>query len=697
MSAQKITIEGFLDEFQQRHEQMADRPFCWVLGSGASIQSGIPSGKDLALQWLAELHKREDFNNLSIEEWATAKNLEIPGFEYTRVANFYPWIYQRRFRYYKEQGYAFLEKTMDHAEPSFGYSVLAQIMATTHHKVAITTNFDNLIADALSIYTRIFPLVCGHESLTGYIRPNLRRPLVAKIHRDLLLAPLSSPDEIDELPIEWSTALTKIFDRFTPIVIGYGGNDGSLMGYLRKLAPIEGGVFWCHREGSDIDEQVHEVVEHHHGKLVPIAGFDELMLQLQEKLQLPFLLPHLQAVHDKRIKDYQKQFEALATALRKPAESPAAEKAREPARKAAEAAVERLTKEKNWWAWELKVSAEEDAAKKDTLYRAGLEDFPESAELTANFAVFMEQRKNYAEAKRLYERAYQLDPNNPVHIGNFAWSLHEYEKDYERAEQFYRKALELDPTNKHVTANFAVFMEDVRRDYDEAERLYRKVLELDPKHVNTIGNFALFMKNVRKNYDEAERLFREALELDPNSANRTGNFATFVARIRKNSDEAERLYRKALELDPHHTNNTANFAQFLGTRERFDEASDLSTRAWQLLLKEPDDAHAEVAFTRWLLDRAARRDGRPALGRLKTSLQRGFVRSPWSFDDLLNTLVPHLPENEHDLAHKLAAAILDESKLAALDDEPIWKAIVPIPLDVPWPDSSHVADPALEN
>ena len=148
MSAQKITIEGFLAEFKQRHEQMADRPFCWVLGSGASIQSGIPSGKDLAHQWLSELHRREDFNGLPIHEWATAKNLGIPGFEFARAANSYPWIYQRRFRDYKEQGYAFLEKTMDSAEPSFGYSVLAQIMATTPHKVAVTTNFDNLVADA---------------------------------------------------------------------------------------------------------------------------------------------------------------------------------------------------------------------------------------------------------------------------------------------------------------------------------------------------------------------------------------------------------------------------------------------------------------------------------------------------------------------------------------------------------------------
>jgi tetratricopeptide (TPR) repeat protein len=615
MSAQKITIHGFLNEFKRRHEQMTDRPFCWILGSGASIQSGIPTGKKLVNIWLKELHDLEAADGIGFEEWVTADNLGIPAFEYERAANFYPWVYQRRFKDYKELGYAFLEKTMEDAEPSFGYSVLAQIMATTHHNVAVTTNFDNLVADALSIYTRTFPLVCGHESLTGYIRPNLRRPLIAKIHRDLLLAPLSNPEEIAKLPGEWSTALTKVFDRFTPIVLGYGGNDGSLMGFLNSITPIEGGVFWCYREGEEVEATTHEVIERHRGRLVPIAGFDEVMLQLQEKLQLPFLLPQLQAGHEKRVVNYQKQFEALAFALRKPADNPVAEEARQPARVAAEAALERLTKEKTWWAWQLKADSASDDIQREAIFRAALEDFPQSVEL----------------------------------MGNFAW-----------------------------------FMANVRREDDEAERFYRKALELDPSQVNNIGSFATFM-SMRKENDEAERLYRKALELDPNHASNTGNFANFMSNVRKDYDEAERLYRKALERDPKSAIKNGNFAQFLAARNRLDEARELAIHAWQMLDDRANSSHAEIAFTRFLLDRASNRDGIASLARLKTLLQAGFFRVRWSFDDLLDTLVPQLSEDERPLAEKLAAAILDESKVSALEDEPTWKATDPIPLNIPWP------------
>src|SRR6185436_10586963 len=129
-----------------------------------------------------------------------------------------------------------------------------------------------------------FPLVCGHESLTGYLRLSMSRPMVAKIHRDLLLKPFNAPEEISQLSGEWATTLEKIFDVYTPIVIGYGGNDGSLMTFLQKVKPIVGGIFWCHR--NPVEQAVQEVVEHHKGSLVPISGFDEVMLQLWEKLDL---------------------------------------------------------------------------------------------------------------------------------------------------------------------------------------------------------------------------------------------------------------------------------------------------------------------------------------------------------------------------------------------------------------------------
>jgi hypothetical protein len=139
-----------------------------------------------------------------------------------------------------------------------------------------------------------------------------------------------------------------------------------------------------------------------------------------------------------------------------------------------------------------------------------------------------------------------------------------------------------------------------------------------------------------------------------------------------------------LKLDPNDANNTGNFAQFLGARGRLDEAYHLAIRAWQLLDKVPSSNHADIAFTRWLLDRASGRDGTPALGRLKTALQTSFIRGTWSFDELLTTLGRDLAQDEQALAHKIADALLDASNVEALETESIWGTVDGIPLDAPW-------------
>ena len=47
-----------------------------------------------------------------------------------------------------KDGFDFLEKEMQNAEPSCGYSVLVQVLAKTNHNVVITVNFDSMVEDA---------------------------------------------------------------------------------------------------------------------------------------------------------------------------------------------------------------------------------------------------------------------------------------------------------------------------------------------------------------------------------------------------------------------------------------------------------------------------------------------------------------------------------------------------------------------
>jgi hypothetical protein len=287
------STEAFIQHFLRIHQHMPERSFAFVLGAGASVSSGIDTGARLVDKWLSEIRQRDsNSKGLKIEEWATSNSLQIDDFDYQRRAEFYPQVYHRRFRDDLEEGYAYLEDVMKDAEPSLGYSMLAQILARTRHKITITTNFDNLVADSVLIFTDTFAQICGHESLTGFIRVQPRRPLVAKIHRDLLLGPQNDPYETSLLHEDWARELRKLFMCCTPLFIGYGGNDGSLMNFLEALRPgsIPGGVFWCYRDGGDLpNKRICRLVARHAGKLVTILNFDVFMTQLAEPLEFGLL------------------------------------------------------------------------------------------------------------------------------------------------------------------------------------------------------------------------------------------------------------------------------------------------------------------------------------------------------------------------------------------------------------------------
>ena len=182
----EMLLKKFMFHFV--NDQRKDKKFCFILGAGASKQSGIRTGSELAKLWVDELIQME--SESAINNWIQKENIPLDD-----LAHGYSKIYDKRFEVDPRDGFSFLEKEMENIDPSCGYSVLANILSTTEHKIVITTNFDSLCEDALFIYTQKKPLVVGHEALANFIRPFGSRPVVIKIHRDLFLSPKSTNED----------------------------------------------------------------------------------------------------------------------------------------------------------------------------------------------------------------------------------------------------------------------------------------------------------------------------------------------------------------------------------------------------------------------------------------------------------------------------------------------------------------------
>lgn len=103
--------------------------YAFLLGAGASVTSGIQSAGKLAERWLQEIEQINPERHKEI--------VEHKEFSSTNIAASYTRIYKARFQSFPQDGYREIEELMtnDNVTPSFGYTVLAQVLAETRHNV----------------------------------------------------------------------------------------------------------------------------------------------------------------------------------------------------------------------------------------------------------------------------------------------------------------------------------------------------------------------------------------------------------------------------------------------------------------------------------------------------------------------------------------------------------------------------------
>ncbi len=166
----QMSTRRFVEHVKEDYD--AKKRYCFILGSGASYTSGIPTGLQLMPKWREYLMKQPSGY---IEE--CARECGIPQYKWDRLfqrdyqlqSEDYFTLFDLRYAGIPSKAYYDLQKMMEKAEPSIGYYMLAVLMHNTDNKLVITTNFDSLVEDVLHLYHAKNPLVIGHESLASLL------------------------------------------------------------------------------------------------------------------------------------------------------------------------------------------------------------------------------------------------------------------------------------------------------------------------------------------------------------------------------------------------------------------------------------------------------------------------------------------------------------------------------------------------
>ena len=722
----------FKEQFRLDTKQRKERRYCFILGAGASVKSGIPSGKALADQWLRELFERQcpapkpGAKPMSLHEWCGSSDCPVPGVDPTNPGLHYPQLFSARYPESDPEGQRFIQEAIRGSDgerpnlPSLGYAYLALLLQQTESRIVITTNFDNLAADALLLFTGSLPRVVGHERVADFAQLRDGQPLIAKIHGDVGFVTTNDSDGVSKLPPEWVAPLRDIFRDHIPIFIGYDGNDGSLMDFMcnqlfesqgSKRSLLRSGLYWCFHdsEGRTWQELVasnsrlKRLTESHQVHFVPIGDFDLWLMELGIACEVGDPESILRANLERRAKVLAEQINIARGDQGVPAATPAVEESRAETRKV-------IGRTLAQWELDYRARKEQDADKADALYREAIKQAPDEAGILGNYANFLTDiRKDHDGAQEMYERALKVDPNHSNNLGNFAVFLTGIRKDHERAQELYERALMVDPNHVNNLRNYAVFLKDIRKDHDRAQELYEQALKADPNDVTTLGNYANFLTGVRKDHDQAQALYERALKADPNHVTILGNFAVFLTSIqkdheraqemyeralkvdpncvniigcyanfltgiRKNHERAQELYERALKVDPDHANNLGNYAGFLLATGNDTLGLQILERAKPALLGElPRGLAAEVWFYAYANGTTEQRD--VSLRQLKAVLVQGGDRSPgWNLSPNCERAIQN-GHPETKWLPVLAAVINESSPISALDGWSAWSSI----------------------
>ena len=69
ISPQKWTETGLLDELEKIDAGHHGHKICFIIGAGASVTSGVPTGGELVDEWLRTEFKRETDEKESFDTW----------------------------------------------------------------------------------------------------------------------------------------------------------------------------------------------------------------------------------------------------------------------------------------------------------------------------------------------------------------------------------------------------------------------------------------------------------------------------------------------------------------------------------------------------------------------------------------------------------------------------------------------------
>lgn len=480
-----------------KHPRMA-----FFLGAGASRQSGIITAGEMIRVFkeriFAECCAAQITKDEQREKWLKDQDwYRAEGSEYSKL------FYQFEPKEIGRQRY--IESIVEGFEPSFGYVVLANLIASKYVNTVITTNFDDLMYGACTGYTGIRPIVYAYGVLASEMRITVERPKILKLHGDFLYSALKNTDaEVAAQDPNMARQVTQVLSEYGLVVVGYSGSDESVMSILSGISE-KNDLYWCLKRGDTLSEPVSRLLMEKRGFLVEIDGFDELMSEVRKIVgfDVSKMFGSMQERQDhiiEKLKDFASTY-----------------------------SVDILSEV---------VEALQKQSKQATEGKQQIEKIQALDRFTNAFKAYNERKYDLAEA--LFREVLKVSPLDKAAFLNLGAVLAAQYK-YDEALELFHRAVEIDPNYSLAHINLGRALLRLGKN-DEAEVALRRGFELAPKHVPNISNLVILLRMTER-YEEALELTLKGLEIDPTNVELN---MSLVDLYRRGGDSAQAAQREQL-------------------------------------------------------------------------------------------------------------------------------------------------------
>ena len=290
-------------EFVRMFSVFPNSTFDFFLGSGASVQAGIPTGYSMTWAFKRDIYCTETGVNLG-----AMKDLQSEHTQATLQAYFdaqqeapvkgdpleYAYYFQRCHPTSAARE-SYIQNKVRGIKPSIGHLCLASLIKAGRVTKVWTTNFDELVESGIKTLEPSFAFKV-HSSANqkdASFTADSTFPAVIKLHGDYRYDHiLNTPDELQALE-------TIIGQRFSEgmkdkglVVIGYSGSDESIMSQLETAVEnkvLKYGLIWLTRS-TQLSPRVEQLMERacqisEMSCVVQIDGFDDTLFQLYSTLE----------------------------------------------------------------------------------------------------------------------------------------------------------------------------------------------------------------------------------------------------------------------------------------------------------------------------------------------------------------------------------------------------------------------------